>query len=35
MRERLNVDSVDGAARKSRLRWTGHVIRMNDSRLPK
>lgn len=35
IREDLNVDSVDEAARKSRLRWFGHVRRMNDDRLPK
>lgn len=34
VRVRLNVDSVVEAARKSRLRWTGHVIRMNSNRLP-
>lgn len=31
VRVRLNVDSVVEAARKSRLRWTGHVIRMNSN----
>src|SRR3978361_913526 len=35
IREDLNVDSIDEAARKSRLRWFGHVRRMNESRLPK
>ena len=35
IREDLNVDSIDEAARKSRLRWFGHVQRMNESRLPK
>lgn len=35
VRERLKVDSVEKAARKMRSRWIGHVIRMNDNRLPK
>lgn len=35
MRESLNVESVDEAARKSRLRWLRHVIRMDENRFPK
>lgn len=35
VREDLNVESIEEAARKSRLRWFGHVQRMNESRLPK
>ena len=35
IRADLNVDSVDEVARRSRLRWYGHVERMEDFRLPK
>lgn len=31
----LGIDSIDEAARKSRLRWYGHTLRMNESRMPK
>ena len=35
IRSELGIDSIDEAARKSRLRWYGHTLRMNDSRMPK
>ena len=35
IRDDLNVESVEEVARKSRLRWYGHVERMEDFRLPK
>ncbi len=35
IRNELGVDSIEEAARKSRLRWWGHIQRMRDNRLPK
>src|SRR3978361_1078345 len=35
IRADLDIDSVDEVARRSRLRWYGHVERMEDFRLPK
>lgn len=35
MRHDLNLGSIEEAARKSSLRWFGHVQRRNDSRLRK
>ena len=35
IRNRLGVTDIDEAARQSRLRWWGHVQRMEDDRLPK
>ena len=32
---RLNICSVQCLLDRSRLRWTGHIIRMEDSRIPK
>lgn len=33
MRERLNVNSIEDADKKARMRWTGHVFRVNGNRL--
>ena len=32
---RANMSSIETTLAASKLRWTGHIIRMNDSRLPK
>ena len=32
---RDNMSSIEGSLTASQLRWTGHIISMNDSRLPK
>ena len=33
--KRANMSSIEATVTASHLRWTGHIIRMNDSRLPK
>jgi len=33
--EMLDIESVEEAASRSRLRWFGHVHRINENRLPK
>ena len=35
IREELGVNSVEEAARRSRLRWWGHVQRIDEDRIPK
>jgi hypothetical protein len=35
IRNELGIDSIDEAARKSRLRWYGQTLRMSNSRMPK
>ena len=32
---RANMSSIEATLMASQLRWTGHIIRVNDSRLPK
>ena len=32
---RCNIDSLQSMVDKAKLRWTGHVVRMEDSRIPK
>ena len=35
IRKRANLPSVEAILTKNQLRWTGHVIRMDERRLPK
>ena len=35
IKEKLGMNTIDGAVRANRLRWWGHVTRMGEARLPK
>ena len=35
MRMRAGLESVEATLAASQMRWTGHVVRMNEKRIPK